>query len=324
ARQRSDRAVIIARSDDFIADRISVYVSLVFSLKFLVNAAIWTPICPPLATLVARDRSASIGILKALDVVKVPEAFVVNVLKCEHVPRACLDSEPIPIYELSKGKYFNGSEVPPEERDEYPFTAEIKDQNDGSWRPVEGKSKRTINPNFQPPEHIKKFKIIQCQCLKNDDLFINAFPYSKFQIIIKNKNLIFGDKKQFFFKELLDDYISKKFFIINYGSTLIDTFLFIKEDKLVEKFCRQCHDITFSTEGLRPTSDIQLLSIIIEIFPQLSQWYPLYLTRFLSQTAFVVPLADPEMILDSEIIKLTSTPHLYHFGTYNNFKKKLL
>ncbi|CAG8734703.1 9237_t:CDS:2, partial [Dentiscutata erythropus] len=79
-----------------------------------------------------------------------------------------------------KGKYFNGSEVPTEENNEYKFSgsflrwnliykkhnnrpgflieieAEIFDQNNSSWRPVEGESKRTINPNLQPPEHTKK------------------------------------------------------------------------------------------------------------------------------------------------------------------------
>ncbi|CAG8584950.1 16179_t:CDS:2, partial [Dentiscutata heterogama] len=136
--------------------------------------------------------------------------------------------------------------------------------------------------------------------------YANAFPDSKFQIIIKNKNLTFGekkeDKKQFFFKELLDDYISDKFFIINYGSTLMETFLFLKEDE--------------------STSDIQLLSIIIEFFPQLLRRHPIYLARFLSQTAFVMPLADPDMILDSEIVSLLPTQHLYHFGTYNQLSTK--
>ncbi|RIB19941.1 hypothetical protein C2G38_1231332 [Gigaspora rosea] len=59
--------------------------------------------------------------------------------------------------------------------------------------------------------------------------YANAFRDSKFQIIIKNKNLTFGDKKECFFKELLDDYISDKYFIINYGSILMDTILFLKE-----------------------------------------------------------------------------------------------
>ncbi|CAG8734699.1 9236_t:CDS:2 [Dentiscutata erythropus] len=163
-----------------------------------------------------------------------------------------------------------------------------------------------VNP-FSVPSELRPYAI--------------AFPNSKFQIIIKNKNLTFGDKKQFLFKELLEDYISDKFLIINYGSTLMNTFSFLK-DEWVEKFCKACSDIVFSTEGLRSTSDIQLLSIIIEVFPQLSQVHKPYLTRFLSQTAFVVPLADPEMILDSEIIKASSTPHLYHFGIYNNLKKK--
>ncbi|CAG8710043.1 8486_t:CDS:2 [Dentiscutata erythropus] len=258
-----------------------------------------------------------------------------------------------------KGKYFNGSEVPPEESDEYPFQgsfltwnlhykkqgnrpgyqveieAQIYDQNNNSWRPVEGESKRSINPNFQPPEHTKKLKIMKCKCLANDDLLM----LTNFGILVwtvhpqkgvrlhcywgrarirneKRFNLYLGNPVENPFK-LLDDYISDKFFIINYGSTLMETFLFLKEDELVEKFCKQCYDITFSSEGLRSTSDIQLLSIIIEFFPQLLRRHPIYLARFLSQTAFVMPLADPDMILDSEIVSLLPTQHLYHFGTYN-------
>ncbi|KAF0493216.1 transient receptor potential cation channel subfamily a member 1-like [Gigaspora margarita] len=256
--------------------------------------------------------------------------------------------------------------------------AQVLDQISGDWRPVEGESTRTVTPNFQPPEHTRKLKIIQCECLNNDDLlmlsnfgvliwtvyppkgirlhyywgrakirniktfnlylghvnenpfhlptnlktYANAFPDSKFQIIIKNKNLTFGEKKDSYFKELLEDYISDKYFIINYGSILMDTFLFLKDDEWVEKFCQTCYDLTFSAEGLRSTSDIQLLSIIIEVFPQLLQRHPIYLARFLSQTGFVMPLADSELILDSEIASLLPTQHLAHFGTYNQLSTK--
>ncbi|CAG8768521.1 21217_t:CDS:2, partial [Racocetra persica] len=156
--------------------------------------------------------------------------------------------------------------------------------------------------------------------------YTKTFPESKFQIIIKNKTLKFGGvgegNKSYFFRELLEDYISDKFFIINYGSILMETFLFMKEDEWVEKLCKACHDLIFTVDGLKSTSDIQLLSIIIEVFPQLLQRHPIYLARFLSQTAFVLPLADPELILDSEIVSLSSEQHLYHFGTYNNLTEK--
>ncbi|RIB28674.1 hypothetical protein C2G38_1396354 [Gigaspora rosea] len=301
---------------------------------------------------------------------------------------------------IATEKYFTNPEISPEIDDKPTFEGkflkwklsfknpntpgsvieiEVKvlDQISGDWRPVEVESKRTVTPNFQPPEHTRQLKIMRCECLNNDDLFmlsnfgvliwtvyppkgirlhyywgrarirnekrfnlylgnvennpfyiplnlkpyVNAFPNSKFQIIIKNKNLTFGDKKEFYFKELLDGYISDRYFIINYGSILMDTFLFLKEDEWVEKFCQTCYELAFSVEGLRSTSDIQLLSIIIKIFPQLSQRHPLYLARFLSQTAFVTPLVDLELILDSDIIKESSSPHLYHFGTYNNLVK---
>ncbi|CAG8614790.1 39627_t:CDS:2 [Gigaspora margarita] len=303
--------------------------------------------------------------------------------------------------ELVKGENFTDPEISPEIDDKPIFEgkflkwrlyyknpnisgyvieieAEVLDKISGDWRPVEGESKRTVTPNFQPPEHTRKLKIMRCECLNNDDLlmlsnfgvliwtvyppkgirlhyywgrarirniksfnlflgdvnenpfnlptnlktYANAFPDSKFQIIIKNKNLTFGEKKDSYFKELLDDYISDKYFIINYGSILMDTFLFLKDDEWVEKFCQTCYDLTFSAEGLRSTSDIQLLSVIIEVFPQLLQRHPIYLARFLSQTGFVVPLADSELILDSEIASLLPTQHLAHFGTYNQLSTK--
>ncbi|CAG8780970.1 13519_t:CDS:1, partial [Cetraspora pellucida] len=46
------------------------------------------------------------------------------------------------------------------------------DQDKIEWRPVYGVSKRIINPNFPPPEHTRKFKIIKCKCLDNDDLLM--------------------------------------------------------------------------------------------------------------------------------------------------------
>ncbi|CAG8789722.1 24168_t:CDS:2, partial [Gigaspora margarita] len=278
--------------------------------------------------------------------------------------------------ELSrKEKNFTKSKVPPDKANKYTFEgsflkwnlyyksrikglvlieieALLSDNDGNTWIPVDGESKRTINPNFQPPEHQEALSIIRCKCLKNDDLlmlttfgiliwtvyppkgirlhyywgrarirsgkrfnlyfgydnpfnlssdlkpYTNAFPDSKFQIIIKNKNLSFGDQidqNQFFFKELLEDYISDKFFIINYGSSLMKTFLFLKEDEWVEKFCKTCYNIVFSSNGLKSTSDIQLLSIISEVFPQLLQRHSVYLARFLSQTSFVTPLADSEL-----------------------------
>ncbi|CAG8502309.1 5498_t:CDS:2, partial [Scutellospora calospora] len=205
------------------------------------------------------------------------------------------------------------------------------------WRPVIGESKRIINPNFQPPEHKRKIKIIQCKCLNNDDLLM----LTNFGILIwtiyhpKGIRLHYywgrariRDEKQFNLlldletHELLEDYISDKFFIINYGSTLMETFLFLKEDEWVEKFCDKCFNIIFLNEGPRSTSDIQLLSIIIEVFPQLLRRHPIYLARFLSQTAFIMPLFDIDLILESEMVSLLPTPHLYHFGTYNNLSTK--
>ncbi|KAF0527752.1 transient receptor potential cation channel subfamily a member 1-like [Gigaspora margarita] len=295
--------------------------------------------------------------------------------------------------ELSrKEKNFTKSKVPPDEANKYTFEgsflkwnlyyksrikglvlieieALLSDNDGNTWIPVDGESKRTINPNFQPPEHQEALSIIRCKCLKNDDLlmlttfgiliwtvyppkgirlhyywgrarirsgkrfnlyfgydnpfnlpsdlkpYTNAFPDSKFQIIIKNKNLSFGDQtdqNQFFFKELLEDYISDKFFIINYGSSLMKTFLFLKEDEWVEKFCKTCYNIVFSSNGLKSTSDIQLLSIISEVFPQLLQRHSVYLARFLSQTSFVTPLADSELtpekkpsLINVSILKIT-------------------
>ncbi|CAG8684079.1 24381_t:CDS:2, partial [Racocetra persica] len=254
------------------------------------------------------------------------------------------------------------------------------DKDKAKWIPVEGEFKRIINPNFPPPEHTRKLKIIRCECLKNDDLlmlttlgiliwtvyqqkgirlhyywgrgkirneksfnlektflektflnlesYTNTFPDSKFQIIIKNKTLKFGSvgegPKSFFFRELLEDYISDKFFIINYGSILMETFLFLKEDEWIEKLCKECYNLIFSTDGLKSTSDIQLLSIIVKVLPQLLKRHPIYLAKFLSQTAFTLPVTDHEMMLDSDIIKISSTPHLHHFGTYNNLTKNPL
>ncbi|CAG8844203.1 10870_t:CDS:2, partial [Gigaspora margarita] len=189
--------------------------------------------------------------------------------------------------ELVTRNFFTDSEISPKIDDKPTFTAQVLDQISGDWRPVEGESKRTIYPNFQPPEHMKKTKknyaILHYywgrarirseikfnlghvnenpfHLSTNLKTYANAFPDSKFQIIIIN-----------YFKELLDDYISDKYFIINYGSNLMDTFLFLKEDERI----------------------------------------------FLSQTAFVTPLADPELIFDSDIIKVSTTSHLYHFGPYN-------
>ncbi|CAG8563789.1 19206_t:CDS:2, partial [Cetraspora pellucida] len=150
------------------------------------------------------------------------------------------------------------------------------------------------------------------------------FPESKFLIIIKNKSLKFGgEERSFFFKELLEDYISDKFFMVNYGSILIEAFLFLKEDEWVEKFCKACHDIIFTADSLKSASNIQLLTIIIKVLPQLLQRNSAYLNKFLSQIAFVMPLADPDpvFILDSEIVEASSTPHLCHFGTYNLTKR---
>ncbi|CAG8519491.1 13358_t:CDS:2 [Racocetra fulgida] len=192
------------------------------------------------------------------------------------------------------------------------------DKDKAEWLPVEGKIRNEKNFNLGKTFLGKTFLDLES--------YSKTFPDSKFQIIIKNKTLKFGsvseEKKSYFFKELLEDYISDKFFIINYGPILMETFLFLKEDEWVEKLCKACHDLIFTVDGLKSTSDIQLLSIIIEVFPQLLQRHPIYLARFLSQTAFVLPLADPELILDSEIVSLSSEQHLYHFGTYNNLTEK--
>ncbi|RIB28685.1 hypothetical protein C2G38_2157285 [Gigaspora rosea] len=48
----------------------------------------------------------------------------------------------------------------------------------------------------------------------------------------------------------------------------------------------------------------------------------LKLMRYLSQTTFVVPLTDPELILDSNIASLSSTKHLSYFETYNQLSTK--
>ncbi|CAG8758323.1 40778_t:CDS:2 [Gigaspora margarita] len=223
--------------------------------------------------------------------------------------------------ELNAGKIFIDPEISLEIDNNFTFEAQILNQSNGDWRPVEGESKRMINPNFQPPEHTRKLKIMQCQYYiitgeeqelemkkaliyiwKDNPFYIplnskpysNAFPNSKFLIIIKNQDLTFGDKKQFFFKELLEDYISDKFFIINYGSILMEHFLFLKEDEWVEKFCKACYDIVFSTNASK------------------------FLPGFLSQTTFVMPLTDPEMILDSNIVSVSSIKHLSYFGIYNH------
>ncbi|CAG8714478.1 13221_t:CDS:2 [Gigaspora rosea] len=102
----------------------------------------------------------------------------------------------------------------------------------------------------------------------------------------------------------------------------MDTFLFLKEEVWVEKFCQACYNLTFSAEGLRSAADIQLLSIIVEVFPQLFTRHSIYFSKFLSQTTFVTPLADSDLIFDSEIVSLLPIQHLSYFGTYNQLSTK--
>ncbi|CAG8807359.1 24170_t:CDS:2, partial [Gigaspora rosea] len=98
--------------------------------------------------------------------------------------------------ELVAGKYLTDPpEISPETDDKHPYEGkflkwrlyyknpntpgsvieievEVLDQISGDWRPVEGESKRTVTPNFQPPEHTRQLKIMRCECLNNDDLFM--------------------------------------------------------------------------------------------------------------------------------------------------------
>ncbi|RIB28677.1 hypothetical protein C2G38_1396460 [Gigaspora rosea] len=130
--------------------------------------------------------------------------------------------------ELSgKEKDFTKSKVPPEKAKKYTFKGSFLKWNlyyksrintgfvlieieallkirgrpvsvydDEKWRPVDGESKRTINPNFQPPEHQEALKIIRCKCLKNDDLLMLTTFGILIWTVYPPKGIIIGEEQE--------------------------------------------------------------------------------------------------------------------------------
>ncbi|RIB29536.1 hypothetical protein C2G38_1101001 [Gigaspora rosea] len=178
----------------------------------------------------------------------------------------------------------------------------------------------------------------------NEDLYYQELTYTKlsysdtftkrilpppeFDIIIKFKELSFGPEGSkdvsYFFKELIEDYITNKFSIIFYGSIIMNSFVKMNADLMIEKLCESCFEFNFkpnSDSNNISTSNIQLLSIIIQIFPELLQKDPNYLEGFLSRTAFVIPFIDQSPLRVREKPSIFHSSHLYQHGTYNYLSK---
>ncbi|CAG8612348.1 3072_t:CDS:2, partial [Dentiscutata heterogama] len=164
--------------------------------------------------------------------------------------------------------------------------------------------------------------------LSYSDPFVKRIlPPSEFDIIIKFKELSFGPEGSqdvsYFFREFIEDYITNKFSIIYYGSIIMKSFIKMDADLMIEKLCESCFEFNFRSNDDSndvSTSNIQSLSIIVQIFPELIQKHPNYLAGFLSRAAFVIPFID----LSSKVREKASifhSSHLYQHGTYNYLSK---
>ncbi|CAG8759604.1 3887_t:CDS:2, partial [Dentiscutata erythropus] len=164
----------------------------------------------------------------------------------------------------------------------------------------------------------------------SDPFVKRILPPSEFDIIIKFKELTFGPEGSqdvsYFFREFIEDYITNKFSIIFYGSIIMKSFIKMDADLMIEKLCESCFEFNFKSNDDSndiSTSNIQSLSIIVQIFPELIQKHPNYLAGFLSRTAFVIPFIDQSSKV-REKPSIFHSSHLYHHGTYNYLSKTSL
>ncbi|CAG8705638.1 18022_t:CDS:2, partial [Dentiscutata erythropus] len=110
---------------------------------------------------------------------------------------------------------------------------------------------------------------------------------------------------------LLDNYIKENFFLAYYGKMLMEEFLKLNKDWLVEKLCKSCiKKCSYNDECDDLLSNIQLLSIIAQFYSELVQKNPAIMYEFLSQMAFVVPSTEIDDVCYNT---LSSSPHLHHY-----------
>ncbi|CAG8575688.1 44703_t:CDS:2 [Gigaspora margarita] len=209
------------------------------------------------------------------------------------------------------------------------------------WLPVQGKSQRNIFPNFHSEiqdrpqllyywgnEDFYYQELTYTKLSYNDTFAKRILPPPEFDIVIKFKELSFGPEGSkdvsYYFKELIEDYITNKFSIIYYGSIIMNSLVKMNADLMIEKLCESCFEFNFkpnSDINNISTSNIQLLSIIVQIFPELLQKDPNYLAGFLSRTAFVIPFIDQSPLRVREKPSIFHSSHLYQHGTYNYLSK---
>ncbi|CAG8494737.1 7385_t:CDS:2 [Racocetra fulgida] len=139
----------------------------------------------------------------------------------------------------------------------------------------------------------------------SDSFAKRILPPPKFDIVIKFKELSFGPEGSqdvsYFFKELIEHYVTNKFSIIYYGMTIMNSFLKMDVDLMMEKLCESCFDFNFKSNSSDvSTSNIQLLSIIGQAFPELLQKHPDYLAVRIIQNdkwnGFEKPYLSPAVL----------------------------
>ncbi|CAG8594758.1 25979_t:CDS:2, partial [Gigaspora rosea] len=145
----------------------------------------------------------------------------------------------------------------------------------------------------------------------NNSLAERFLPQSDFDEIIKKANKPDKDITNLY-SLLLENYIEENFFLAYYGKILMEKFLVLNMDWLVEKLCKSCiKKCSYDNKGAYDfQSNIQSLSIIALFYSELIQKNPAIIYKFLSEMAFVVPSVKNDDIYYNT---LSPSPHLHHY-----------